>query len=276
MGKYILSTFWFCTLLVMSSCKTSEKISLLTSQENYDIPGSIKDIEVDELNYVYAISQSNELIRYDEALSVQYTYSNERLGAISSIDVSNPLKILVFYESFQTIIVLDNLLGEVDRYDLFALGINDVKAIGSSNDNKIWLYDPVAYKLRKIDSRGTSSVESITLYNENLEHIDPIRLEEQDNKVFLFDSNEGLIVFDNLGQFIQKISLPNISCYDIIDSDKIAYITEENIEVYDLKYLTKTKLELETDLGIASAVDIVIRNSTIYYTDGNGLFKEKI
>src|SRR5204863_7479168 len=72
----------------------------------------------------------------------------------SLIDVSNPLKVLLYYRDFATIVVLDRLLNVRNTIDLRKQNILQARAIGQSYDNKIWIYDEVENKLKKIDEEG--------------------------------------------------------------------------------------------------------------------------
>ena len=55
--------------------------------------------------YVYDL---NTIIKYSPNGDSIGTYSNNRLGNITSIDVTNPYKILVFYADYSIIVFLDN------------------------------------------------------------------------------------------------------------------------------------------------------------------------
>jgi hypothetical protein len=62
----------------------------------------------------------------------------KKFGKISTIDVSNPLKVLLYYKDFSTIVVLDRLLATRNTIDLRQQNIFQVNAIGQSYDNNIW------------------------------------------------------------------------------------------------------------------------------------------
>ena len=78
----------------------SSKYKLLEVPKN-------NQIEVDQYGYFYIIDQDN-LIKYDSEGHTLYHYSNKLLGNIDQIDISNPLRPLLFYKDQGLIIVLDN------------------------------------------------------------------------------------------------------------------------------------------------------------------------
>ncbi len=73
----------------------------------------------------------------------------KRYGKIYSIDASNPLKILVYFRDFATIVVLDRLLTVRNTIDLRKQNIYQAQAVATSYDGNIWVYDELESKLKK-------------------------------------------------------------------------------------------------------------------------------
>ena len=67
---------------------------------------------VDNFNNIYSI-ENNELIK--SSYVKNYYYRNSLYSNISSIDVRNSLKIKLFYEDSNTLVVLDNKLSEISK-----------------------------------------------------------------------------------------------------------------------------------------------------------------
>lgn len=96
-------------------------------------------IGTDDFENIYYIK--NNVIYKKTALKT-YTYSNTQFGGISSIDIKNPLKILLFYSGFNTAIILDNNLNELTspiNFTSESLSKNISFATISSNNN-LWLF----------------------------------------------------------------------------------------------------------------------------------------
>ena len=89
-------------------------------------------------NYFYI--KDNTLFKKSENNLMQY--QNVSLGTITKIDILNPLKVIVFYEEFNTVIALDNQLNEIQRVDFSKLDTPIVtNAIGISGQNKLWFFN---------------------------------------------------------------------------------------------------------------------------------------
>lgn len=260
-------------LLPFSSCRT-QLIESVVDESEYSILQKTKDFAVDELGYFYLISNVNELVRYTPDLVEQYAYSNERLGSVTSIDANNPLKLLLFYENYQTIIMLDNLLGEIGRYNLFDLGFNDITAVGISNDNNVWLYDPIDYKLKKIDNSGRLLAESITMYNEGLEYIRPEFLVEKGNKVFVYDKDHGFFLFDNLGQYLHAIPMKGIDAHQVVNENMIVFLKDGVIHNYDTLYKSEQSYKAISEYAKVNVEDVIITKKYIYLRDDKGVIRK--
>src|SRR5438552_18644937 len=75
------------------------------------IRGDIVDFAVDNLDNVYVLASTDQLKKYNAAGDSVAVFNNvKKFGKLSTIDVSNPLKVLLYYKDFSTIVVLDRLL----------------------------------------------------------------------------------------------------------------------------------------------------------------------
>jgi len=73
------------------------------------------DITSDHLSNCYIIS-SDKLYKYDPNNQTKFLYSDMSLGEISSVDASDPYKILLFYKELSEIIFLDNTLSALGNH----------------------------------------------------------------------------------------------------------------------------------------------------------------
>src|SRR5690606_8719643 len=115
----------------------------------------------------------------------------KRFGQASLIDVSNPLKVLLYYENFSSIVMLDRFLNVRNSIDLRKQNIFQVKAIGQSYDNKIWLYDEVNNRLKKIDEDGKLLLETPDFRQLFDEAPSPQYIFDKDQFVYLYDSTRA-------------------------------------------------------------------------------------
>lgn len=224
--KILPYVFLVISLWALVSCAGTKAIEIqptLPSSEQVSArsyPESVDFFEIDKFENIYIVN-GNRLKKVDQLTANLTTYENDRYGNITSIDVTNPQKILVFYDLFDIVITLDNSLAETSNIDLKIFGYQDINAIAASNDNNIWLYDPVYFRLKKINNRGTVIAESLNLSGYYLDQVHPTSIKERGNKVYLNSPEDGILLFDNLGQFIKVLPLKDLTDFQVRKSNII-------------------------------------------------------
>ena len=226
-AKHIRTSLLFILILFIttfSACKstaqTTEKDSTNITKDSL-IPNAdytlIKEIKIeanrlatDKLQNIYIATTENELIKYDSKGKELYKYSNFDLGEISHIDASNPFNILVYYEDYQAIEILDRTLTKTAEFDLFNSDAPTVRAVAMSNDQFIWIYDELNFKLKKLNTSGEVIFESanLSIIFEN-DYI-PTFVAELGGNVYLSAPNKSVYVFDIFGNYInnEPFSIP--------------------------------------------------------------------
>lgn len=162
--------------------------------------GDIASFTVDNLDNLYVLNSRNQVKKYNiNGDSVAVFNDIRKYGQATLIDVSNPLKVLLYYKDFATVVMLDRFLNVVNVVDLRKQGILQAKAIGQSYDNKIWVYDELEAKLKKIDEDGKLLQETPDFRLLLGQSVTPTRIFDENRYVYLYDSLKGVYVFDYFG-----------------------------------------------------------------------------
>ncbi|MBK5271107.1 MAG: hypothetical protein JJE22_08850 [Bacteroidia bacterium] len=202
--KKILSIFLLAFAFLGSSmAQTDSSFKLIKV-----IGGDIVSFTVDNLDNVYILNSRNQIKKLNAAGDSVAVFNNiKKYGQATLIDVSNPLKILLYYKDFVTIVVLDRYLNVVNSIDLRKQNILQAKAIGQSYDNKIWLYDELESKLKKIDENGKLLLETSDFRLLLGQAPSPIKIFDEDKYVYLYDTLQGVYVFDYYGALKNNIMI---------------------------------------------------------------------
>lgn len=81
-----------------------------------------------------------------------WQYKNVSLGKITKIDFQNQLKIMLFYENFNTIILLDNQLNETQKINFSENEIPIMAtATGIASQNRLWIYNSLTQEIGLFD-----------------------------------------------------------------------------------------------------------------------------
>ena len=131
-----ITSYIFLFISFVAFSQQSIDVKLISETEvSYD-----NLIRVDTYNATYSFDDFNSFFVTSEKGSLQY--SNLQLGTLSSIDTFNPLKINLFYDDFNTIVVLDNRLSEIIKIDFNTLKpFRDISHMSTAYDNDIWIYN---------------------------------------------------------------------------------------------------------------------------------------
>ncbi len=172
------------------------------------ILGNYASFSVDNLNNIYLLSTSNQLKKLSaDADSVSVFNDIKKFGEATLIDVSNPVKILMYYKGFSTIAVLDGMLNLKNTIDLRRKNIFSATAVSLSYDGKIWLYDDMDNTLKKLDDEGNTLFQTSDFRQLFGQPISPIKIVDQNRYVYLYDPQQGIYVFDYYGTYKKKIDI---------------------------------------------------------------------
>ncbi len=120
------------------------------------LPQDIVDFAVDNLGNIYTLNADNQLKKIGPKGDSLAVFNDvRRYGKITHIDVTNPLKILVYYREFTTVIELDRFLNIVNTVDFRKQNILQAKAVALGYDNNIWVYDELDAVLKRIGDDGS-------------------------------------------------------------------------------------------------------------------------
>ncbi|RYG41475.1 MAG: hypothetical protein EOO01_25065, partial [Chitinophagaceae bacterium] len=146
--KFFIGLLLMGSLTLSAQTDTSFKLVRL-------IKGDIVAFTVDNLDNIYILGSTNQVKKLNPNGDSMAVFNDvKKFGQAGLIDVSNPLKVLLYYQDFATVVALDRLLNVRNTIELRKQGIQQVRAIAQSYDNKIWLYDEMESKLKKIDEDG--------------------------------------------------------------------------------------------------------------------------
>src|SRR5439155_25880525 len=156
-----------------------------------------------------------------EGDSIAVVNDVRRFRNIYSMDVSNPLKVILFYKDFGTLVVLDRFLNTRNTIDLRKLNLLQVKTIAQSFDNGIWIFDELEGKLKRINDSGKLIGETadFRILFDNAPA--PTFISDAGRQVYLYDSSTGLIVLDYFGTIRNKVAMTGLNDLQIVGNNVV-------------------------------------------------------
>lgn len=224
---------------------------------------------VDNLGNVYVVSDGNQLKKLGTNGDSAVYNEVRRYGSISSVDVSNPLKLILFYRDYMTVVALDRFLNRLYTIDLRKAGILQAQAVTLAYDNNCWVFDEQNCRLKKVNDQGQVLFESNDLRQFFGEVIAPVEIMDQDGLVYLNDPKRGIYVFDYYGGFKSKYSLTGVSGVKVIGKTVMGF-QQGALLVY--KPITIQEEHLALPVEISNASQWQLLNRSVYALKPDGLF----
>jgi len=205
---------------------------------------------------------------YKKTTTKTYSYTNTQLGEVSSIDITNPLKIVLFYRDFNTVVILDNRLNELTDSINFATEVfaKNVAFASISSNNNLWIYslDDNILSLWNYETKQTIfNTQPLSFYTNDFE----ATLQTSTYEYCWLSSKEGILKFNEYGSFIEFIeheSIKHIRAYGngvlFLKNDALYYHKNNKTTVVSIPN-AKHKLDNFT----------VIKNN-LYFFDANVVY----
>ena len=224
-------------------------------------------IGVDELGHLY---YTKDNILYKKRDSDTINYSNVSLGKITSVNIQNPFKIIVFYKDFNSIILLDNNLNELtNKIDLTRETLfNNVQFVSISSENNLWLFSDDT-KLHLYDYKNHSIKVQTQPLNFYQTYFHPKTIKSTYKNVWLL-STHGVIQFNEYGNYIQFIDIESIT--DIFPSKK-GFIYLKN----NLFFFWKNKRSVPISLNYTQIIrNVDINHYSVNIFDGKDIYQYRL
>lgn len=96
-------------------------------------------IGIDNYKNTYFIK---DRVLHKQGAEGSFMYNALQLGRISSVDIINPLKVVVFFQDTNTVIFLDNKLSEIERISFNNLPqFLNVSTATTAGSNSLWIFN---------------------------------------------------------------------------------------------------------------------------------------
>jgi hypothetical protein len=194
--NFSMSKIYFFLLFCLSCLHSilAQPFTPLHTIENIDC----QSFTTDALYNIYVVTNENELIRYDTLGNITGRFSDKKSGHLKAVEVGNPFQIMLYYDDFQQITLLDKQLTILGKYRLYDAGVQQLTALTVSDRYDLWLYDAGDATLKKWQigvSEATSNHQTLLLRKP------PTWMCVQENILYL-KTPTGIQTYDIFGQFI--------------------------------------------------------------------------
>lgn len=233
------------------------------------IEGEFTDFTVDNLNNIFLFNQSGQLKKLTpNGDSIAIFNDVRRYGKINSIDVSNPLKVLLYFKDFGSVVILDRFLSKRDVLDLRKMGLYQVSAIAQAYDNGYWIFDEQEGKLKHLNDQGIL-IDQFTDFRVLFDSMpSPQFIGDQNKNLYLYDEQKGVYIFDYYGTFKKRLVFTGWKDFTVINN--ILFGRKER-ELFRYEPGTLQLQHYTVPVGMALALKIKITPDRLYVLRSNRL-----
>ena len=224
-------------------------------------------VGIDDFQSIYYI---NDDILYKKSSTKDFSFSNIESGALSSVHIQNPFKIILFYADFNAVITLDNNLNELtQRIDFTKETLfNNVTFVTGSSQNNLWLYAD-DNKLHLYDYQREKEVlqtQAMTFYDSFFQ---PKGIISTYKKVWILTEN-NVLEFNEYGIFTQSYELKGL---EYIFPFQKGFIYVQNGLFFYQNQTSSVPIQLDHDLNVKN---ISVNRSSIFLYDGMTVYEYQI
>ncbi len=257
-----LALYILCLICISIDAQESIEISHLQTS-------TIKAEKVVGIDNFGTIFYTKENTIYKKNRDTTISYNNLQLGKLTTANSFNPLKINLFYQEFNTVIILDNRLAEIFKIDFNLINnYKNVSHISTGYDNTIWIFNQDTQLLEVFDYK-TRTTKAQTLKPVDNPILD---LKSNYNYAYLLTEDE-LLVYNYFGSLVKKIK--NDGYTEVVENNEGLYLKKDN-RLFYLSEDAKEAILVKTDNILIPQFFVTNETLYIYNFDSLQEFQIKI
>ncbi|WP_141719804.1 hypothetical protein [Roseivirga misakiensis] len=221
----------------------------LLGQENgvktsFDIDYKPVMASIDRQGNLYFANAGGAIDKYDQDGKLLYHFSPQRKSKPSIIEAWQELRIFVHYKDLQQYLFLDRFLNNSERYSLdFSQSNNFSGHVTLSGDNNLWAINEQELSLQKIDINNQEVLFETKLNLQlDFDHLEVQFIRDYQNYLFISDAELGVLMFDNLGNYIEQIIPKADIAFFSFSKNELIYLTHRKLILRDI--YTKKEREI--------------------------------
>jgi len=216
----------------------------------------------DILEYDYFLQKG---VLYKQKKTEKREYKNVSLGKIHSVDLINPLKTLLFYKDFNSVILLDNQLSEIIKINFSDFGII-VQNCNMALQNRLWIYDVLSNSLLLFDYVNKKITPLSQALKNTFKHC-----ESDYNQWMMISEDNQLFSYNNYGKMFFFGIIPEFNQIAVVNSETVVFELNNNLYLYqinnkDTKLLLFDKRNIQNLVYQKGTLRIFIGETIINYT----------
>lgn len=199
-------------------------------------------LTTDALGNAYVVVE-NQVLKFSPSGKPLQNFSESQWGELRMVDATNPLKVLLFYPDMARIVTLGTQFAPQSTIELRSIGIMQPTLACSSANEGYWIFDLQDFQLKKLNFNLEITSQSGNLLQTTGQRILPNFLTEYDQRVYLNDPQQGILVFDAFGTYLKTIPIKGLFHFQC-QSREIIYAAGDSAVAVETTAYTERKMPL--------------------------------
>ncbi len=237
-------------------------------QKSVDLNFKTTMASTDRDGNIYLVTNEDDIYKFDKNGKKLLVYSPQKMAETSLFEAWNSISLILFYKDFQEYTLLDRFLtfkssGTVDQQ---VIGFARVMTLAS--DNNLWLIDDTDFSLKKYDLtfKNLKVHTALDLILDPKDY-DITFIREYHNNVYVLDNKNGVLVFDNLGNYKRTLGLKGLDHIGF-HNDRMYYAQQDSLTLFNLYDQSVKSFTIE---GMHPKDPVIINSGKIYHVSGKAL-----
>lgn len=222
---------------------------------------------VDNFGNLFLVTPQNEVMKFSAEGKFLWNYTNNAFGDINQIDVSDPLRVILYYPAFQQLVVLNNNLNEIIKFNFTSNPNQLITLVASANNNGYWVYDAVNREIKKLSNNFNEDLNTGNIYQRDGLNPQSNFMFNNDQYLFMNDVGNGVQIFDRFGNFYKTAVINSKKHFDVTGNE-IFYLENKTLHSYNFITFENKIISTPTQSNIT---DMILHNQQLIILTGKGL-----
>jgi hypothetical protein len=197
-------------------------------------------VSIDRAGNIYLASFDGDIIKYDPELTTKQVFSPPSPNTTHILEAWQGLRIFTFHQELQIYRLINRNLSLFEEYSFPPDLIGFAEIATPTFDNNVWVIDQTDFSLKKLNitQKRVMSVTPLNLIL-NPDEYEILNSREYQNRLFLSTRQNGILIFDNFGNYIKNYPFSGIVYFNFY-GDEIYFLHENKLLIINL-YNEETK-----------------------------------
>lgn len=218
---------------------------------NKELTLKVDFIEVDSYGFLYVLKGGN-ISKFNYYGIKLASFQSPNGEIISSIDVSNPFKIIVFYKPSNKIRFIDNKMNNIgDEINLTDFNISNSDIVCSSSESGFWVLNFSLLKLIKFNAFYKPEFErDLSEYGDEA----PSYMLDVNNRLYVNFPDKGILCFDSYGIYDNTFDIKGIDNFQVYKNKIYSFYKPNNrVKIFDIENFSNEEIVINDTIDCKNA-----------------------